>query len=91
MMRKFSTFLKARANESLNKMEHPAESLDYFYQRQLEDLLSRKKIVEQQEETCKRVEEDLARLTQKRDAAIAETAIKFADFRATRYSEWRTD
>jgi len=38
LMRRISTLVKAKISKLLNRAENPAETLDYAYQRQLEDL-----------------------------------------------------
>jgi phage shock protein A len=43
LMGRFSTLIKAKISKLLNRAENPAETLDYAYERQLEDLQNVKK------------------------------------------------
>lgn len=43
LMGRISTFVKAKISKLLDRAEDPAETLDYAYERQLEDLQNVKK------------------------------------------------
>jgi len=63
-MKRVSLVFKAKANKALDKMEDPRETLDYAYQRQLEDLTRVRRGVADVATSRKRVELQMNQLQQ---------------------------
>jgi phage shock protein A len=64
VMKRVSLVFKAKANKALDKMEDPRETLDYAYQRQLEDLTRVRRGVADVATSRKRVELQMNQLQQ---------------------------
>jgi len=75
LMSRISTLIKAKITKLLNRAENPAETLDYAYERQLEDLQSVKRGIADVVTSKKRLqlqEETLRQQTDKLDAQARE-------------------
>jgi phage shock protein A len=66
VMTRLSQIFKARANKAMARMEDPRETLDYFYQRQLEELTRRLRVLKDQRDVRERIEVALEGLQRQR-------------------------